>query len=66
MLQSGLRQVTMDDLAQELGISKKTIYHYYKDKDELVKAVVNLELKTMKPFVKTVSPKQKMPSMKCF
>lgn len=45
MLQSGLRQVTMDDLAQELGISKKTIYHYYKDKDELVKAVVNLELK---------------------
>jgi AcrR family transcriptional regulator len=45
MLQSGLRQVTMDDLAQELGISKKTIYQYYKDKDDLVKAVVNLELK---------------------
>jgi AcrR family transcriptional regulator len=45
MLQTGLRQVTMDDLAQELGISKKTIYQYYKDKDDLVKAVVNLELK---------------------
>ena len=46
MLQSGLRQVTMDDLAQQLGISKKTIYQYYKDKDDLVKEVVNLELKT--------------------
>jgi AcrR family transcriptional regulator len=45
MLQSGLRQVTMDDLANQLGISKKTIYQYYKDKDALVKAVVNLELK---------------------
>jgi AcrR family transcriptional regulator len=45
MLQSGLRQVTMDDLAHQLGISKKTIYQYYKDKDDLVKAVVNLELK---------------------
>jgi len=45
MLQSGLRQVTMDDLAQQLGISKKTIYQYYKDKDDLVKEVVNLELK---------------------
>ena len=45
MLQSGLRQVTMDDLANQLGISKKTIYQYYKDKDDLVKAVVNLELK---------------------
>ena len=45
MLQSGLRQVTMDDLAHQLGISKKTIYQYYKDKDDLVKAVVHLELK---------------------
>jgi AcrR family transcriptional regulator len=35
----------MDDLAHQLGISKKTIYLYYKDKDDLVKAVVNLELK---------------------
>jgi AcrR family transcriptional regulator len=35
----------MDDLAHQLGISKKTIYQYYKDKDDLVKAVVNLELK---------------------
>ena len=45
MLQSGLRHVTMDDLAHQLGISKKTIYQYYKDKDDLVKAVVSLELK---------------------
>lgn len=44
MLQSGLRQVTMDDLATQLGISKKTIYQYYKDKDDLVKAVVGFEL----------------------
>jgi AcrR family transcriptional regulator len=53
MLQSGLRQVTMDDLAQELGISKKTIYQYYKDKDDLVKAVVNLELKNHEAICNT-------------
>jgi AcrR family transcriptional regulator len=45
MFQSGIRHVTMDDLATQLGISKKTIYQYYKDKDDLVKAVVGLELK---------------------
>jgi AcrR family transcriptional regulator len=45
MLQSGLKQVTMDELATQLGISKKTIYHYYKDKDDLVKEVVSLELR---------------------
>jgi len=52
MLQSGLRQVTMDDLAHQLGISKKTIYQYYKDKDDLVKAVVNLELKNHEAICK--------------
>lgn len=45
MLQTGIRQVTMDDLATQLGISKKTIYQFYKDKDDLVKAVVDFELK---------------------
>jgi AcrR family transcriptional regulator len=45
MFQTGIRQVTMDDLATQLGMSKKTIYQYYKDKDDLVKAVVGFELK---------------------
>ena len=34
----------MDDIATQLGISKKTIYQFYKDKDALVMAVVNFEL----------------------
>lgn len=34
----------MDDVAHELGISKKTLYHYVKDKNDLVEHVVNLEL----------------------
>ncbi len=32
----GVRAVTMDDIAQELGISKKTIYQHFPDKDSLV------------------------------
>ena len=32
----GIRSITMDDLARNLGISKKTIYQYFKDKDQLV------------------------------
>jgi AcrR family transcriptional regulator len=35
----GLRSVSMDDIASQLGISKKTVYQYYTDKDELVDAV---------------------------
>jgi AcrR family transcriptional regulator len=44
-MQYGLRSVSMDDIASSLGISKKTIYLYYADKDELVDAVVESEFK---------------------
>ena len=36
----GLKSVSMDDLARLSGVSKKTIYQYYEDKDVLVHAVV--------------------------
>ncbi|MDX1628198.1 MAG: TetR/AcrR family transcriptional regulator [Fulvivirga sp.] len=32
----GIRSVSMDDIARHLGISKKTIYQFFKDKDEVV------------------------------
>jgi AcrR family transcriptional regulator len=41
-MQYGLRSVSMDDIATSLGMSKKTIYQYYADKDELVNAVVHV------------------------
>ena len=44
-LQAGIKSVTMDDIAKHLGISKKTIYHFFKDKNELVVALVNKKLK---------------------
>jgi len=40
----GIRSVSMDDIANSLGMSKKTIYHYYADKDELVDAVITKEI----------------------
>ena len=36
----GVKSVTMDDLAQRLTMSKKTIYQHFKDKSALVEAVV--------------------------
>lgn len=35
----GLRSVSMDDIARHLGISKKTIYQHFADKDEVVATV---------------------------
>ncbi len=37
----------MDDIANNLGMSKKTLYQYYADKDELVDAVLNGHINTI-------------------
>ena len=43
----GIRSVSMDDIANNLGMSKKTLYQYYADKDELVDAVVDGHIKVI-------------------
>ncbi len=43
-MQYGLRSVSMDDIANGLGISKKTIYNFYADKDALVDDIISAEL----------------------
>lgn len=40
----GIRSVSMDDIAMQLGMSKKTLYQYFADKDELVDAVLGDEV----------------------
>ncbi|MCW3116432.1 MAG: hypothetical protein JWM28_514 [Chitinophagaceae bacterium] len=42
----GVRSISMDEIASQLGVSKKTIYHFFTDKDALVDAVIDIELKS--------------------
>jgi AcrR family transcriptional regulator len=46
-MQFGIRSVSMDDIANSLGMSKKTLYQYFADKDELVDAVVDTHITIM-------------------
>jgi AcrR family transcriptional regulator len=43
-LRYGIRSVSMDDIAAQLGMSKKTIYQFFSEKDELVNAVMTEEV----------------------
>lgn len=38
-MQYGVRSISMDDIARHLGISKKTLYQHFKDKNELVEKI---------------------------
>lgn len=40
----GIKSITMDDVARELGISKKTLYQFVADKDDLVGKFVDYEI----------------------
>lgn len=46
-MQRGIRAVSMDDIAARLGMSKKTLYQFFSEKDELVDAVVSMHLSRM-------------------
>jgi TetR/AcrR family transcriptional regulator, cholesterol catabolism regulator len=46
-MQYGIRSVSMDDIANSLGMSKKTLYQYFVDKDELVEGVVDGHIMVM-------------------
>lgn len=40
----GIRSITMDEIARHLAISKKTLYQYFADKDEIVYEVARMHV----------------------
>lgn len=50
----GIRSVTMDMLANQMGISKRTIYEVFRDKDELLQGVLNWMTQKQGEVMKTI------------
>jgi len=46
----GIRSVTMEDIARELGISKKTLYTAFDDKDDLIRRVIAFDNSQSRKF----------------
>ena len=51
-LKYGIKSITMDDVAREFGISKKTLYQYVTDKPDLVEKVMLLIAEKHNSFFK--------------
>ena len=41
----GLHKVTMDDVAREIGKRRSSIYYYYKNKEEILDAAIEVEMR---------------------
>jgi AcrR family transcriptional regulator len=54
----GIKSVTMDDVAKHLGISKKTLYEHFRDKEDLVRNVLLQENNHQVRFFKAIEEKK--------
>lgn len=50
----GVKRITMDDIARHLSVSKKTIYGFFTDKDEIVQQACAMQLNKDKCEFETV------------
>lgn len=50
----GFKKVSMDEIAREAGVTKKTVYAYFPSKEELLKYFILQEIKHMKNIIEEV------------
>lgn len=55
--ESGIKSITMDDIAASLGISKRTLYEVYRDKETLLKECILKSQLEMTDFLSQVLAK---------
>lgn len=65
-LNFGFKSVTMDDLASEMGISKKTIYVHFPNKTKLVEATTLHMFETISCGIECISKLEKNPIEEIF
>jgi len=50
----GIKSVTMDDVARELGISKKTLYQYVENKNDLLSKIFEMEIEDSDCYIEGI------------
>lgn len=55
----GYKRVSMDEIAREAGVTKKTVYSYFKNKEEFLKYFLNEEVQNMKKIVEDTEEEDK-------
>lgn len=47
ILEYGIQKTTLDDIARRAGMAKTSLYYYFKEKDEIVRAIVRNVMKDL-------------------
>ena len=54
----GFKKVSMDEIASEAGVTKKTVYTYFSSKEEILKYCIKEELQNMRKIIENVESKK--------
>lgn len=54
----GFKRVSMDEIASEVGVTKKTVYTYFSSKEVLLKYCIKEELQNMRKIIENVESKK--------
>ena len=65
-LNQGFKSITMDDIAQEMSISKKTIYSHFNNKEAIVKATANYLFTNICEGIDHICIRQKNPIVELY
>ncbi|MCE9598549.1 MAG: TetR/AcrR family transcriptional regulator [Spirochaetia bacterium] len=65
-LSKGIHRVNTDDIAESVGISKRTLYRYYASKEKLITAVMNHFKIKMRGRIDEVQAREDIPSLEKF
>ena len=55
----GFKKVSMDEIAKEAGVTKKTIYRYFNSKEALLEYFIQEEIQNMKAIVEEVQKRKR-------
>lgn len=55
----GYKRVSMDEIAKESNVTKRTVYSYFKSKEEILKYFLNEEVQNMKKIVEETEKENK-------
>lgn len=53
----GYQKTSMDEIAKKSGVTKKTVYSYFKDKETLLNTILDMEFQELKEEVDELSKK---------
>ena len=62
-LKYGYKKVSMSEIAENANITKRTLYSYFKDKDDILNYIIEEEITNMKQIIDEIE-KEDLPFLK--